>query len=144
MGLKKSMRPDWIKYFIKFAQDAGLRSTCIRRIVGAVIVKNNMILSTGYNGVPAGMEHCATAGCLRNDLGIPSGQNHELCRGIHAEQNAIIQAARNGVNIDGADMYCTTKPCIICTKMIINAGIKKVYYINDYEDLIVDSIIKNL
>lgn len=142
-GLKSNMRPDWIKYFIKFAQDAGSRSTCIRRTVGAVIVKNNMILSTGYNGVPTGVEHCLSAGCLREELGVPSGQNHELCRGIHAEQNAIIQAAKNGVSTDGADMYCTTRPCIICTKMIINAGIKRVYYINDYEDLLVNSIISD-
>jgi len=137
------MRPDWINYFIKFAELAGKRSTCIRRSVGAVIVKNNRILATGYNGVPSGVEHCDKVGCLRNDLNIPSGQNHELCRGVHAEQNAILQAARNGVSIDNADLYCCTKPCIICTKLIINAGIKKVYYVNDYDDLLVEGLLSN-
>lgn len=121
------MRPDWEKYFLKFTVDAATRSTCLRRQVGAVIVRDNIILSTAYNGAPNGLKHCSETGCLRDKLNIPSGENHELCRGIHAEQNAIIQAAKNGISVNGADIYCTNKPCIICTKMIINAGIKKFF-----------------
>lgn len=135
-------RPAWTEYFSKFAEEAATRSTCLRRQVGAVIVRDNMILSTAYNGAPSGLKHCSETGCLRDKLNIPSGQNHELCRGIHAEQNAIIQAAKNGISVNGADLYCTNKPCIICTKMIINAGIKKVYYINDYKDKLVDELIE--
>lgn len=110
------------------------RSTCLRRAVGAVIVKDKRILSTGYNGAPAGIRHCGEVGCLRETMKVASGQRHELCRGIHAEQNAIIQAAYHGVSIKGADLYCTNLPCIICTKMIINAGIKKIFYKEGYAD----------
>ena len=110
------------------------RSSCLRRQVGALLVKDRNILATGYNGVPSGISHCETAGCLRECLKVPSGERHELCRGLHAEQNAIIQAAKHGTNIDGATLYCTTMPCIICTKMIINAGIGKVIYAEGYAD----------
>ncbi len=110
------------------------RSTCLRRQVGAVIVKEKKILATGYNGAPSGLAHCLDVGCLRDKLKIPSGQRHELCRGLHAEQNAIIQAAYHGVSIKGATLYCTNLPCIICTKMIINAGIKRVVYEKGYAD----------
>ncbi len=110
------------------------RSTCLRRQVGAVIVKEKKILATGYNGAPSGLAHCLDVGCLRDKLKIPSGQRHELCRGLHAEQNAIIQAAYHGVSIKGATLYCTNFPCIICTKMIINAGIKRVVYEKGYAD----------
>jgi len=110
------------------------RSTCLRRQVGAVIVKDKKILTTGYNGAPSGLAHCLDVGCLRDKLGIPSGQRHELCRGLHAEQNAIIQAAYHGVSIKGATLYCTNLPCIICTKMIINAGITRVVYEQGYAD----------
>ena len=110
------------------------RSTCLRRQVGALLVKDRNILATGYNGVPSGITHCNAEGCLRERLQVPSGERHELCRGLHAEQNAIIQAAKHGVNIDGATLYCTTMPCIICTKMIINAGVKKVVYSEGYAD----------
>lgn len=110
------------------------RSTCTRRSVGAVIVMDKQILSTGYNGAPAGIAHCLETGCLREQMGIPSGERHELCRGIHAEQNAIIQAARHGVTIRGASLYCTNSPCSICAKMIINAGIRKIYYRSGYAD----------
>jgi dCMP deaminase len=110
------------------------RSSCLRRQVGALLVKERNILATGYNGVPSGISHCDKAGCLREQLSVPSGERHELCRGLHAEQNAIIQAARHGVNIDGATLYCTTMPCIICTKMIINAGIVRVVYAEGYAD----------
>jgi dCMP deaminase len=110
------------------------RSTCIRRQVGAILVKDRNILATGYNGVPSGISHCDATGCLRERLHIPSGERHELCRGLHAEQNAIVQAARHGINIDGATLYCTTMPCIICTKMIINAGIRAIVYGEGYAD----------
>lgn len=110
------------------------RSTCLRRQVGAVIVKDKKILATGYNGAPSGLSHCLEVGCLRDELGIPSGERHELCRGLHAEQNAIIQAAYHGVSINGATLYCTNLPCIICTKMLINAGIERVVYAEGYTD----------
>ncbi|MBN1878923.1 cytidine/deoxycytidylate deaminase family protein [bacterium] len=111
------------------------RSTCLRRKVGAVIVKENQILATGYNGVPSGIRHCSQqGGCLREQLAVPSGQRHELCRGLHAEQNAIIQAAVHGSSIKGGTLYCTTMPCIVCIKMLINAGIKKVVFSEGYQD----------
>jgi len=110
------------------------RSTCLRRQVGAVIVKDKKILTTGYNGAPSGLAHCLEVGCLRDTLGIPSGERHELCRGLHAEQNAIIQAAYHGISIKGATLYCTNLPCIICTKMLINAGIQRVVYAQGYTD----------
>jgi dCMP deaminase len=110
------------------------RSTCLRRQVGAIIVKDKKILATGYNGAPSGLAHCLDIGCLREKMKIPSGQRHELCRGLHAEQNAIIQAAYHGVSIRGASLYCTNLPCIICTKMIINAGIKRIMYEQGYAD----------
>ncbi len=110
------------------------RSTCLRRQVGAVVVKAKNILATGYNGTPSGITHCEVTGCLREQLKVPSGQRHELCRGLHAEQNAIIQAARHGVNLEGGVLYCTHSPCIICSKMLINAGIRKVVYLEGYPD----------
>ena len=127
-------RPTWSEYFAEIALMVATRSTCLRRKVGAVIVMNKRILTTGYNGAPSGVAHCLDIGCLREELGIPSGQRHELCRGLHAEQNAIIQAATHGVSIAGAELYCTNLPCSICTKMIINAGIKKVHYLEGYAD----------
>ena len=110
------------------------RSTCLRRAVGAVLVKDKRILSTGYNGSPSNLKHCAEVGCLREKLGIESGKMHELCRGIHAEQNAIIQAAYHGVSVKDASIFCTNQPCSICARMIINAGIKKIYYQSGYAD----------
>ncbi|NPA24508.1 MAG: cytidine deaminase [Deltaproteobacteria bacterium] len=127
-------RPDWQTYFMDIANLVASRSTCIRRQVGAVIVKDNRILSTGYNGTPTGIRHCLERGCLRDELNIPSGQRHELCRGLHAEQNAIIQAAYHGVSIEAGGIYCTNQPCIICAKMIINAGLKKVIIRDAYPD----------
>ena len=127
-------RPSWDTYFMDIASLVAKRSTCLRRAVGAVIVKNRRILSTGYNGAPAGIAHCVEAGCLRATMNIASGQRHELCRGIHAEQNAIIQAAYHGVSIQGGTLYCTTLPCSICTKMIINAGIGDIFYKEGYAD----------
>ena len=119
---------------MEMANVAKKRSTCLRRQVGAVIVKEQRILSTGYNGVPTGIKHCDEVGCLRKKLNIPSGERHELCRGLHAEQNAIVNAANFGVSLKGATLYCTTQPCLICTKMIINAGIKRVVYEEGYPD----------
>ncbi len=110
------------------------RSTCLRRSVGAVIVKDRQVLSTGYNGAPSGIRHCSVTGCMREKLAVPSGERHELCRGIHAEQNAIIQAAFHGVSIKDAWLFCTNQPCSICAKMIINAGLKKIYYLSGYAD----------
>ncbi|MBI2353435.1 MAG: cytidine/deoxycytidylate deaminase family protein [Deltaproteobacteria bacterium] len=127
-------RPSWDQYFMDITRLVATRSTCLRRQVGAVLVKGRNILATGYNGVPSGVTHCDAGGCLRARLNVPSGERHELCRGLHAEQNAIIQAARNGINIDGSTLYCTTMPCIICTKMIINAGIGKVVFAEGYAD----------
>ncbi len=110
------------------------RSTCLRRQVGALLVKEKNIMATGYNGVPTGITHCDVTGCLRDQLNVPSGERHELCRGLHAEQNAIIQAARHGANIEGSILYCTDSPCIICSKMLINAGIREVVFERGYPD----------
>jgi dCMP deaminase len=127
-------RPSWDEYFMEITRLVVSRSTCLRRQVGAVIVKDKKILATGYNGAPSGLPHCLEVGCLREEMGIPSGERHELCRGLHAEQNAIIQAAYYGVSINGATLYCTNLPCIICTKMLINAGIARVVYEQGYAD----------
>jgi dCMP deaminase len=117
------------------------RSTCLRRSVGAILVKDKRILATGYNGAPAGLRHCEEVGCLRESASIPSGQRHELCRGLHAEQNVIIQAAYHGISIKGATLYCTNKPCVICSKMLINAGIQKIYYEEGYDDALSDQML---
>jgi dCMP deaminase len=127
-------RPGWPEYFMDFARLAARRSTCLRRKVGAVIVKDRNLLATGYNGAPKGLSHCGEVGCLREKMKVPSGQRHELCRGLHAEQNAIIQAAYHGVSIRGATLYCTYSPCSICLKMIINAGISRVVFLGEYDD----------
>lgn len=128
------MRPTWDEYFMQIAKLVASRSTCMRRQVGAVLVKDKNILATGYNGVPSGIRHCEEVGCLRDQLKVPSGERHELCRGLHAEQNAIIQAAKHGVNIDDATLYCTDSPCIICSKMLINAGVRRVTFSRGYPD----------
>jgi len=127
-------RPSWEAYFMDITRLVARRSTCRRRSVGAIIVKDRRILATGYNGAPSGLQHCIDVGCLREQLGIPSGEKHELCRGSHAEQNAIIQAAYHGVSIKDAVLFSTTLPCVICAKMIINAGIKTIYYESGYAD----------
>jgi dCMP deaminase len=119
---------------MKITEDVALRSTCLRRQVGAIIVKDKQILATGYNGSPRGIKHCQETGCLREQMNVPSGQRHELCRGLHAEQNVIIQAAIHGAKIGGGTMYCTYMPCIICTKMLINAGLKKIVFKGFYPD----------
>jgi len=127
-------RPSWDNYFMDITLLVAKRTTCLRRAVGAIVVKDKRILSTGYNGAPSGIRHCLEVGCLREQLKIESGQRHELCRGIHAEQNAIIQAAYHGVSVKDASLYCTNSPCSICAKMIINAGIRKIYYRDGYAD----------
>ncbi len=127
-------RPTWDEYFMEFATLAAKRSTCLRRQVGAVLVKKNSILATGYNGAPSGVAHCEQVGCLRDQLNVPSGERHELCRGLHAEQNTIIQAAKSGGGIAGATLYCTHAPCVICAKMLINAGIRLIVFQGGYPD----------
>lgn len=127
-------RPSWKTYFMDITCLVAKRSTCTRRAVGAVIVKDRRVLATGYNGAPSHVRHCAETGCLRRQMKVPSGERHELCRGIHAEQNAIIQAALHGVSIKGASLYCTNQPCSICAKMIINAGITRIIYQSGYAD----------
>ena len=128
-------RPDWDTYFMQIAHIVAQRSTCLRRKVGAVIVKDKRILTTGYNGAPSGITHCEVTGCLREKLNVPSGQRHELCRGLHAEQNALLQAALHGISLKGATLYCTNQPCIICAKMLINAGIKEIVIGDGYQFL---------
>lgn len=128
------VRPDWAEYFMEIARVVSTRSSCLRRQVGAVLVKNRQILATGYNGVPRGLRHCSERGCLREQLGVPSGERHELCRGLHAEQNAIIQAAYHGIAIDGAEIYCTHQPCVVCAKMLVNAAVVTVCFAGPYPD----------
>ena len=128
-------RLSWDEYFMQMAELTAKRSTCLRRQVGAVIVKDRHIIATGYNGAPRGLKHCdELGGCLRQQLGVPSGQRHELCRALHAEQNAIIQAATLGQSIEDGTIYVTHQPCVICAKMIINAGIKRIVVRETYPD----------
>ena len=123
------------------ARLAARRSSCLRRAVGAVLVKDRRLLATGYNGVPSGVTHCEVTGCLREKLQVPSGERHELCRGLHAEQNAIIQAALHGVSTREATLYCTNLPCIICAKMLINSGVRRVVYLDGYCDPLTEQMI---
>jgi len=127
-------RPSWDEYFMGITEMVAQRSTCLRRKVGAILVRDKRIIATGYNGAPAKVSHCLDVGCLREQQGIPSGERHELCRGLHAEQNSIIQAALHGFSIEGATLYCTNMPCSICSKMLINARIEKIYYKEGYAD----------
>ncbi len=125
---------------MQIARMVAERSTCSRRRVGAIAVKGKRILATGYNGAPAGMVDCLERGCLRQQLGIPSGQRHELCRGLHAEQNVIIQAAVHGISLEGAEVFCTHQPCIICTKMLINCGVTAIHYAEAYPDALAEEM----
>jgi dCMP deaminase len=127
-------RPSWDDYFMAIAAEVARRSTCLRRQVGAVLVVEKRILATGYNGAPSGVPHCLETGCLRQQMAVPSGERHELCRGLHAEQNAMIQAAKHGVRIAGATLYTTHRPCSLCAKMAINAGIERIVCREDYPD----------
>ena len=132
--MSKTGRPSWDQYFMSIAELVAQRATCIRRRVGAVLVRDKRIVTTGYNGVPTGIQHCLDVGCLRESQGVPSGERHELCRGLHAEQNAIIQAAVYGISLEGATLYCTNQPCAICSKMLINVRVKKILYRSGYAD----------
>ena len=139
---RKLNRPGWDEYFLETAQLVARRATCLRRSVGAVLVKDKRILATGYNGAPSGIAHCEHTGCLRKKLKISSGERHELCRGLHAEQNVLLQAALYGVSTKGSVLYITNQPCIICAKMIINAGIKEIVFIGDYPDRMARAFLK--
>ncbi|MDZ4065107.1 MAG: cytidine/deoxycytidylate deaminase family protein [Coriobacteriia bacterium] len=134
-------RPSWDEYFMSIAGQVSGRSTCLRRHTGAVLVKDKRILATGYNGPPAGLAHCEQVGCLREQRNIESGSNHELCRGIHAEQNAVIQAARHGIAIDGAAVYCTHQPCVLCAKILLNAGVADIVYRDSYPDPLAEELL---
>ena len=134
-------RPSWDEYFMKITRQVSERSTCLRRKVGAVLVRDKRILATGYNGAPSGIKHCIDVGCLREERGIASGERHELCRGLHAEQNALIQAALYGVAVKGASIYCTHQPCVLCAKMLINAGIKEIFYEVGYPDRLSEDLL---
>ena len=127
-------RPTIDEYFMKMAHLAKTRSSCLRRQVGAVIVMDRRVLSTGYNGAPKGLAHCRDVGCAREKLNIPPGERHELCRGVHAEQNAIIQAAVFGTSIKNGIIYTTNHPCVVCAKLLINASIQEIVYDDDYVD----------
>ncbi len=133
-------RPTWEEYFMSIARQVATRSTCLRRQVGCIIVLEKRIVSTGYNGAPSGLPHCLEVGCLREGRGVASGERHELCRGLHAEQNAIIQAAMHGTAVRGGTIFCTHKPCVLCTKMIVNAGIRKICFAEGYRDELADEI----
>ena len=135
-------RPSWEEYFLELTQVVAKRSTCLRRKVGALIVQDKRVLATGYNGAPTDLPHCSEAGCIREEKEVPSGQRHELCRGLHAEQNAIIQAALHGTSIEGATLYCTHQPCILCTKMIINAGIDRIIFKGSYPDQLAQEMLE--
>jgi len=135
-------RPSWDEYFLKIAREVAERSTCLRRKVGAVLVRDKRILTTGYNGAPRGIAHCAEAGCIREKLGVPSGERHELCRGLHAEMNALVQAAVHGVSVEGGSLYCTNQPCSLCAKMLINAGIARIVILEGYPDELAGELLK--
>ena len=132
--MKKASRPDIDEYFLKIASVVAERSTCLRHHVGAVAVRNKHILSTGYNGAASGLKDCLELGCLRDEMNIESGTRHEICRSIHAEQNVIIQAALHGVTLEGATVYCTHSPCVLCSKMLVNARIKRFITYGSYAD----------
>jgi dCMP deaminase len=139
---KVNHRPDWDIYFLDIVELVSRRSTCRRRSVGAGLVRDRRILATGYNGAPSKLEHCLDIGCLREQLNVPSGERHELCRGLHAEQNVIIQAALHGVITKGSTLYCTNHPCVICAKMIINAGIIRIVIRDGYSDKLAADMLK--
>jgi dCMP deaminase len=135
-------RPSWDEYFLEMSKLVAKRSTCLRRSVGAVLVKDKRILATGYNGAPRGLKHCIDIGCIRQRLKIPSGERHELCRALHAEQNALIQASLYGISLAGSTLYATNQPCVICAKMLINAGIKEVVIADGYPDKMAADFLK--
>jgi dCMP deaminase len=139
--MTKNTRPSIDEYFMKMAHLASERSTCLRRKVGAVITKEKRVLSTGYNGAPKGLPHCEEVGCVRENLDVPTGERHELCRGVHAEQNAIIQAAVFGTSIKDGKIYTTNHPCVVCAKLLINANITEIIYDDDYIDKLAKEVL---
>jgi dCMP deaminase len=139
---KQKKRPSWDEYFLDVAKLVAKRSTCLRRSVGAVAVRDKRILATGYNGAPSGLSHCLDIGCIRQKLGIPSGQRQELCRGLHAEQNIIIQAVIHKVDLHGATMYVTNQPCVTCSKMLIGVGVKEIMMKDGYPDVLARKMLK--
>lgn len=136
-----SKRPSWDEYFLRITKEVAQRSTCLRRQVGALLVLDKHILTTGYNGAPSGLPHCLEIGCLREQLKVPPGERHELCRGLHAEMNALLQASQCGVKISGATLYTTTYPCSLCAKMLVNTGIKRIVTLTDYPDALAKEIL---
>lgn len=138
---KMVKRPSWDEYFLRITMEVAKRSTCLRRQVGALLVMDKHILTTGYNGAPSGLQHCLEIGCLREQLKVPPGERHELCRGLHAEMNALLQAAHYGIKISGATLYSTTYPCSLCAKMLVNAGIKRIVTLTDYPDALAKEIL---
>ena len=138
---KPNPRLSWDEYFMNITELVAQRATCIRRKVGAILVRDKRIISTGYNGAPTRITHCLEVGCLREQQGVPSGERHELCRGLHAEQNTIIQAALHGVSVEGATLYCTNMPCSICSKMLINCQIVGISYSEGYADVLATSLL---
>ncbi|MFH1578222.1 MAG: cytidine/deoxycytidylate deaminase family protein [Candidatus Omnitrophota bacterium] len=139
---KKGKRPSWDEYFLEMARLVSKRSTCLRRQVGAVAVRDKRILATGYNGPPSGLAHCIDSGCIREKLRIPSGQRQELCRGLHGEQNAIIQAVIHNVDLKGSILYVTNQPCVTCTKILINVGVKEIVILQGYPDRLARQMLK--
>lgn len=137
----ENSRPSWDNYFMTIAKEVSTRSTCTRRKVGAVLVRDKRMLATGYNGAPRNIRHCSETGCLREQMNVPSGERHELCRGLHAEMNALLQAAEHGVRIDGATIYCTNQPCSLCAKMLINVGVKKIFIAESYPDELAEQML---
>lgn len=135
-------RLDWDDYFLKIAETVAERSTCLRRKVGAVLVRDKRILATGYNGAPRNLAHCAEIGCLRQKLGIKPGERIEICRGIHAEQNVLVQAAFFGISVEGATLYTTHSPCVSCAKLLINAGVKEIVVKKSYPDKLAQELLK--
>ena len=133
-NIRKRKRLDTDRYFLKIASVVAERSTCRRHHMGAIAVRDKHILTTGYNGAPSGLKDCLELGCLRDEMGIPSGERHEICRGVHAEQNAIIQAALHGISLEGSTIYCTHTPCVLCAKMLVNARIKRFVSFGRYND----------
>lgn len=142
MKTKKIKRPSWDEYFLEVAKLVSKRSTCLRRHVGAVAVRDKRILATGYNGAPSGLVHCSQIGCIRQKLGIPSGQRQELCRALHAEQNVIIQAVIHRIDLSGSSLYVTNQPCVTCSKMLISAGIKDIIILDGYPDELARKMLK--
>ncbi len=137
-------RPSWDEYFMKMAELVSSRSTCLRRQCGVVIVKDRHVVSVGYNGSGSGLKHCQETGCIREDMGISSGERVELCRGSHAESNAIAYAARYGISVEGATVYSTTYPCVFCAKVLHSSGVAKVVYQEEYPDKLSEEMLSNV